>query len=189
VRVLLDTAKATSAQEGQQSAELERLCAMCTQKEVHAVNFLPSPEPTHIPLLRWQAQPEGKETPPALVAAERKPSVGGTLARLHKETEEEEEHALGVKRQGKAQARRGPDESVQGQWNEWNFWRIEPLPVEELEVGGTTDSATPRESSTDTKNESDATTKDEGQHEDDARVARIREEEKVRVLKLVTHSP
>lgn len=122
------------------------------------------------------------------MAAERKPSVGGTLARLHKETEEEE-HALGVKRRGKAQARSGPDESTQGEWNEWNFWRIEPLPVEELEVGGTTDSATPRESLTDSKNESDAQTKNEGKQEDDARVARIREEEKVRELKLVTHSP
>ncbi len=169
-------------------------CALCAPKKrctqsTSSLNRSFRCATTHIPLFRWQAQPGGKETPPALVAAERKPSVGGTLARLHKETEEEEEHALDVKRQGKAQARRGPDESAQGQWNEWNFWRIEPLPVEELEVGGTTDSATPRESSTDTKNESDATTKNEGQHEDDARVARIREEEKVRVLKLVTHSP
>jgi hypothetical protein len=99
---------------------------------------------------------------------ERKHAVGGTLARLKRETEREETPQ--------------PLDSgqAQGQWNEWNFWRIEPPPVEDLEASAdvTPSPEAPKESA------GQAGTEDEQRSAtlaaDAARVEQLREEEKVR---------
>jgi hypothetical protein len=99
---------------------------------------------------------------------ERKHTVGGTLARLKRETEREETPQ--------------PLDSgqAQGQWNEWNFWRIEPPPVEDLEASA--DVAPSPEAPKDSAGQAEA--EDEQRSTtlaaDAARVEQLREEEKVR---------